>query len=160
MALLEGRPRQVSIITLTSCRLLELRAGDFHRLLAGDPRCATAYSRKCGAGRKSRRTRCRPARPDAVVEAGGGRERPRLGGRLQERRRTGAPMELPLGRPSNPTPAYRAGWHPEPPLGLLEHLARALGRRQAEALLFVLQRGERRADLLADAVTSTGRRWK
>ncbi len=38
MALLEGRPRQVSIITLTSCRLLELRAGDFHRLLAGDPR--------------------------------------------------------------------------------------------------------------------------
>ena len=37
MALLEGRPRQVSIITLTSCRLLELRAGDFHRLLAGDP---------------------------------------------------------------------------------------------------------------------------
>lgn len=37
MALLEGRPRQVSIITLTSCRLLELRAGDFHRLMAGDP---------------------------------------------------------------------------------------------------------------------------
>jgi voltage-gated potassium channel len=35
--LIEGRPRQVSIITLTSCRLLELRAGDFHRLLAGDP---------------------------------------------------------------------------------------------------------------------------
>ncbi len=37
MALLEGRPRQTSIITLTSCRLLELRAGDFHRLLVGDP---------------------------------------------------------------------------------------------------------------------------
>ena len=37
MALLEGRPRQVSIITLTSCRLLELQASDFHRLLAGDP---------------------------------------------------------------------------------------------------------------------------
>jgi voltage-gated potassium channel len=37
MALLEGRPGQVSIITLTSCRLLELRAGDFHRLLVGDP---------------------------------------------------------------------------------------------------------------------------
>ena len=37
MALLEGRPRQESIVTLTSCRLLELRAGDFHRILAGDP---------------------------------------------------------------------------------------------------------------------------
>jgi voltage-gated potassium channel len=37
MALLEGRPRQVSIITLTSCKLLELQASDFHRLLAGDP---------------------------------------------------------------------------------------------------------------------------
>lgn len=36
LALLEGRPRQASIITLTACRLLELRAGDFHRLLAGD----------------------------------------------------------------------------------------------------------------------------
>ena len=38
MALLEGRPRQVSVITLTTCRLLELQAGDFHRLLAGDAR--------------------------------------------------------------------------------------------------------------------------
>jgi CRP-like cAMP-binding protein len=38
MALLEGRPRQVTVITLTSCKLLELQAGDFHRLLAGDPR--------------------------------------------------------------------------------------------------------------------------
>ena len=37
LALLEGRPRQSSIITLTACRLLELRAGEFHRLLAGDP---------------------------------------------------------------------------------------------------------------------------
>jgi voltage-gated potassium channel len=37
MALLEGRPRQVTIITLTSCKLLELQASDFHRLLAGDP---------------------------------------------------------------------------------------------------------------------------
>jgi transcription-repair coupling factor (superfamily II helicase) len=50
------------------------------------------------------------------------------------------------------TPAYRAGRHPEPPLGLLSiwlaHWAEA-----AEALLFVA-RGERRADLLADAVTS------
>lgn len=36
LALLEGRPRQASIITLTACRLLELRAGEFHRLLAGD----------------------------------------------------------------------------------------------------------------------------
>ncbi len=36
VALLEGRPRQASIITLTACRLLELRAGEFHRLLAGD----------------------------------------------------------------------------------------------------------------------------
>lgn len=37
MALLEGRPRQVSVVTLTACQLLELQAGDFHRLLAGDP---------------------------------------------------------------------------------------------------------------------------
>jgi voltage-gated potassium channel len=36
MALLEGRPRQVSVITLTTCRLLELSGGDFHRLVAGD----------------------------------------------------------------------------------------------------------------------------
>ncbi len=38
MALLEGRVRLMSATTLTSCRLLELRAGDFHRMLAGDPR--------------------------------------------------------------------------------------------------------------------------
>lgn len=36
MSLLEGRPRQVSIITLTTCKLLELQASDFHRLLSGD----------------------------------------------------------------------------------------------------------------------------
>lgn len=36
VSLLEGRPRQVSIITLTTCRLLELQASDFHRLLSGD----------------------------------------------------------------------------------------------------------------------------
>ena len=36
LALLEGRPRQVTIITLTGCKLLELRASEFHRLLAGD----------------------------------------------------------------------------------------------------------------------------
>ena len=52
MALLEGRPRQVSIITLTTCRLLELQAGDFHRLLAGDASAAPDASRT----RWSRRT--------------------------------------------------------------------------------------------------------
>jgi voltage-gated potassium channel len=35
-ALLEGRPRTAAVTTLTACRLLELSAGDFHRLLAGD----------------------------------------------------------------------------------------------------------------------------
>jgi CRP-like cAMP-binding protein len=54
MALLEGRPRQVSIITLTSCRLLELQAGDFHRLLAGDPKLRETIldevRRRSGAG--------------------------------------------------------------------------------------------------------------
>jgi len=30
--------RQASIITLSSCRLLELQASDFHRLLTGDPK--------------------------------------------------------------------------------------------------------------------------
>lgn len=42
MALLEGRTRQVSIVTLTGCRLLELQAGDFHRLVAGDPKLRAA----------------------------------------------------------------------------------------------------------------------
>ncbi|MFO1073795.1 MAG: cyclic nucleotide-gated ion channel [Geminicoccaceae bacterium] len=42
LALIEGRPRQVSIITLTTCRLLELQASDFHRLLAGDPQLRQA----------------------------------------------------------------------------------------------------------------------
>ncbi len=37
LALLEGRPRQATVVTLTPCRLLELQARDFHRLLAGDP---------------------------------------------------------------------------------------------------------------------------
>jgi voltage-gated potassium channel len=36
LALLEGRPRNATVTTLTTCRLLELSAGDFHRLLAGD----------------------------------------------------------------------------------------------------------------------------
>ena len=36
LALLEGRPREVTVVTLTSCRLLELGAGDFHRLIGGD----------------------------------------------------------------------------------------------------------------------------
>lgn len=36
LALLEGRPRHATVTTLTACRLLELSAGDFHRLLAGD----------------------------------------------------------------------------------------------------------------------------
>jgi CRP-like cAMP-binding protein len=37
LALLEGRPREATVITLTACRLLELDAGDFHRLIGGDP---------------------------------------------------------------------------------------------------------------------------
>ena len=36
LALLEGRPRRATVVTLTPCRLLELQARDFHRLLAGD----------------------------------------------------------------------------------------------------------------------------
>lgn len=44
MALLEGRLRQVTVITLTSCKLLELQAGDFHRLLAGDSRLRHAIT--------------------------------------------------------------------------------------------------------------------
>jgi voltage-gated potassium channel len=36
-ALLEGGPRQITAITLTECRLLELDADDLHRLLAGNP---------------------------------------------------------------------------------------------------------------------------
>lgn len=37
LALLEGRPREATVVTLTACRLLELAAGDFHRLIGGDP---------------------------------------------------------------------------------------------------------------------------
>lgn len=37
LALLEPGPRHTTIVTLTACRLLELRAGDFQRLIAGDP---------------------------------------------------------------------------------------------------------------------------
>lgn len=37
MALLEGTPRQITIVTLSSCRLLELHASDLHRLLGADP---------------------------------------------------------------------------------------------------------------------------
>ena len=55
MALLEGRPRQVSVITLTTCRLLELQAGDFHRLLAGDPQLRQTILDEVG-----RRTEARP----------------------------------------------------------------------------------------------------
>ena len=36
LALLEGRPRGATVITLTACRLLELSVGDLHRLMAGD----------------------------------------------------------------------------------------------------------------------------
>ncbi len=36
LALLEGRPRRATVVTVTPCRLLELQARDFHRLLAGD----------------------------------------------------------------------------------------------------------------------------
>lgn len=38
LALLEGRPREASVTTLTPCRLLELHASDFHRLIGGDPK--------------------------------------------------------------------------------------------------------------------------
>ena len=37
LAILEGRQREATVITLTPCRLLELDASDFHRLIAGDP---------------------------------------------------------------------------------------------------------------------------
>lgn len=37
LALLEGRPREATVVTLTACRLLELDASDFHRLIGGDP---------------------------------------------------------------------------------------------------------------------------
>lgn len=37
LALLEGRPREATVVTLTACRLLELDANDFHRLIGGDP---------------------------------------------------------------------------------------------------------------------------
>lgn len=37
LALLEPGPRHTTVVTLTGCRLLELRAGDFQRLIAGDP---------------------------------------------------------------------------------------------------------------------------
>jgi voltage-gated potassium channel len=56
MALLEGRPRQVSVITLTTCRLLELQAGDFHRLLAGDARLRQTITEEV-----ERRTEAAPA---------------------------------------------------------------------------------------------------
>ncbi len=56
MALLEGRPRQVSVITLTRCRLLELQAGDFHRLLAGDAQLRQSITDEVG-----RRTEAAPA---------------------------------------------------------------------------------------------------
>ncbi|MEZ5826701.1 MAG: cyclic nucleotide-gated ion channel [Geminicoccaceae bacterium] len=36
-ALIEGRARNATIITLTPCQLLELRASDFHTLIMGDP---------------------------------------------------------------------------------------------------------------------------
>lgn len=37
LALLEPGPRHTTVVTLTGCRLLELSAGDFQRLIAGDP---------------------------------------------------------------------------------------------------------------------------
>ena len=46
MALLEGRVRLMSATTLTSCRLLELRAGDFRRMLAGDPQLRQTIMRE------------------------------------------------------------------------------------------------------------------
>lgn len=58
MGLIEGRPRQASIITLTTCRLLELQAGDFHRLLASDARLRQAILDDVAR---------RQARPDAAT---------------------------------------------------------------------------------------------
>ncbi len=48
LALLEGRPRQASIITLTACKLLELRAGEFHRLVAAHPKLHQAILAEVG----------------------------------------------------------------------------------------------------------------
>ncbi|MCS6780251.1 MAG: ion transporter [Geminicoccaceae bacterium] len=42
LALLEGRPREATVITLTPCRVLELDASDFHRLVGGDPQLREA----------------------------------------------------------------------------------------------------------------------
>ncbi len=55
LALLEGRPRKATVTTLTTCRLLELGAGDFHRLLAGDEtlrRTILAEAERRKGGRK------------------------------------------------------------------------------------------------------------
>ncbi|MCS6877382.1 MAG: ion transporter [Geminicoccaceae bacterium] len=42
LALLQGRPREATVTTLTACRLLELHASDFHRLIGGDPQLREA----------------------------------------------------------------------------------------------------------------------
>lgn len=42
LALLDGRPRTAAVTTITPCRVLELPAADFHRLLAGDPQLRDA----------------------------------------------------------------------------------------------------------------------
>ena len=44
MALLEGRPRAATVVTLRSCKLLELSANDFHRLLANDEHLRTTMT--------------------------------------------------------------------------------------------------------------------
>lgn len=48
LALFEGRPRTAAVTTLTPCRVLELPAADFHRLLAGDPQLREAVLAEIG----------------------------------------------------------------------------------------------------------------
>ncbi len=42
LALLEGRPHEATVVTLTACPLPELDASDFHRLVGGDPELRAA----------------------------------------------------------------------------------------------------------------------
>lgn len=63
LALIEGRPRDITVVTITSCRLLELAASDFHRLIGGD---ATLRQHLIGEVReRQRREEAAPDKPEA-----------------------------------------------------------------------------------------------
>lgn len=79
MALLEGRPREASVVTLTACRLLELQASDFHRLIGGDPTLREVLIREArqrvegfGSSTEARRA----GEPAAPTARSVGQERP------------------------------------------------------------------------------------